>query len=134
MNKKITIAVIAILIIGGGFYWFNKDTTKSSTDTLNQSPVNSGENAEPGNGYNLPVEPAAAKARAELATRLSVDEKSIVILQITENTWNDGCLGLGKANESCLLALVPGFRVEMIADGETYFYRTDMTGSAVRAE
>ncbi|MEK7604610.1 MAG: hypothetical protein AAB442_02340 [Patescibacteria group bacterium] len=49
-------------------------------------------------------------------------------------TWNDGCLGLGGPAESCLQALVPGFRVEMLAQGKTYLYRTDKTGVVVRAE
>lgn len=137
MNNKIIVSLIIIVIFFGGIYWLMSNTTSDEnvpTDT-SQSPVTSGENPQPGSQvHDLPVEPAAATARKDLAAKLSIDEKSIVILQITEKTWTDGCLGLGGANESCLQALVPGFRVEMLAKGKTYFYRTDKTGSVVRAE
>lgn len=104
---------------------------KELPETTNQMPVvTPGESADQG----LPVEPAAASARADLASKLSIDEKSIVIMQVTSTEWSDGCLGLGQAHESCLQALVPGFRVEMLAKGETYAYRTDATGSVLRSE
>lgn len=102
---------------------------------VNQSPIISGGNPEPGNPtYELPVEPAADLARKDLASKLSVDEKDIVIMQITETDWTDGCLGLGGPAESCLQAIVPGFKVELLAKGKTYFYRTDKTGGVMRAE
>lgn len=101
----------------------------------NQSSIVSDDNSQPGNpAYDLPVEPAAAVARKDLAQKLSVSENSIVILKITETTWSDGCLGLGGPAEICLQALVPGFKVEMLAKGKTYFYRTDKTGSVIRTE
>ena len=96
--------------------------------------VTSGENPEPGSIHDMPVEPAAAVARKDLATKLGIGEKSIVIMQITETTWNDSCLGLGGPAESCLQSLVPGFTVEMLAQGKTYIYRTDKSGETVRAE
>jgi hypothetical protein len=135
MNKNVVFgSLFALLLIGGGTY-FVLDTSDNTATTTNQIPATSGENPQPGSSvHDLPVEPAAAAARKDLALRLSVGEKSIVILQITETTWNDGCLGLGGIAESCLQALVPGFRVEMLAEGKTYVYRTDKTGASVRAE
>ncbi len=136
-NTSIIVAVLAVLIIGVGAYVVLAQKT-DDTDTLtvtNQSPiVTSGENPQPGGIHDMPVEPAAAEARKDLAAKLSVEEKSIVILQITDMTWNDGCLGLGGPAESCLQALVPGFRVEMLAKGKSYFYRTDKAGAVIRAE
>lgn len=136
MNKNTLLGVIAIVIIGGGTYLLMISKPTDTTSVTNQSPVvTSGENPQPGSAvHDLPVEPAAAMARKALATKLSVGEKSIVILQITDTTWNDGCLGLGGPTESCLQALVPGFRVEMLVNGETYVYRTDKTGVNIRAE
>ncbi|HEY4503032.1 MAG TPA: hypothetical protein VJC14_01175 [Candidatus Paceibacterota bacterium] len=135
MNKKIITSLIIIVVLIGGAYWLISKE-KLNTNTTSQMPiVTSGENPEPGSEvHNLPVEPAADVARKDLALKLSVDEKSIVIMKITEMTWSDGCLGLGGPAESCLQALVPGFKVEMLAKGETYFYRTDKTGATVRAE
>lgn len=133
MNKKIIFVVLIIGVIA--YFVFSKKTIDAPIE-VNQSPiVTSGENPQPGSTvHDLPVEPAADKARKDLATKLSVDEKSIVILQITEESWTDGCLGLGGPAESCLQALVPGFKVEMLAKGKTYFYRTDKTGDSIRAE
>lgn len=131
--NKILITIILVLIIGG-VYWAYENKTDTQTLTNQMPVVTSGENPQPGGIHDLPVEPAAAIARKDLAAKLSVDEKSIVIMQITNTDWSDGCLGLGKANESCLQALVPGFKVEMLAKGKTYFYRTDKSGSVIRAE
>lgn len=138
MNKNtIVIVIIALIVILAAAYWaFAMNPAAESGPVVNQMPVvTSGENPTPGSQvHDLPVEPAAAAARKDLAAKLSVDEKSIVILQIEEKTWTDGCLGLGGPAESCLQALVEGFRVEMLAQGKTYIYRTDKTGANIRAE
>jgi hypothetical protein len=134
MNKTgyIALAVVLLIIIGGVWLAYAGINTTPKT---NQMPVTSGENPEPGSTvHDLPVEPAAAAARMDLAGKLGVAEKSIVILNIEERTWTDGCLGLGGPAESCLQALVEGFRVEMLAHGTTYFYRTDATGASLRQE
>lgn len=136
MNKNLLLlGVLAVVLIGGGAYWALANKTADTPAETNQMPVTSGENPEPGSQvHDLPVEPAAAAARADLAAKLGVGEKSIVIMQIDEVTWTDGCLGLGGPAESCLQALVPGFKVEMLAQGKTYFYRTDKAGASVRME
>lgn len=137
MNKnKLIIAVVIILVVGG-IYWLlsNKTFNEVIPSMTNQSPITSGENPQPGSTvHDLPVEPAATVARKDLATKLDVDEKSIVIMQITNMEWMDSCLGLGGPAESCLQSLVSGFRVEMLAQGKTYIYRTDKTGETVRSE
>lgn len=113
----------------------NLETGAAATTTAtNPTTVTSGENPEPGSIHDMPVEPAAAVARKDLAAKLGVGEKSIVIMQITDTTWNDSCLGLGGPAESCLQSLVPGFTVEMLAQGKTYIYRTDRSGGTIRAE
>ena len=136
MKKNTLIAVIlAVLVIGVAYWAYANSADVPDTVSESGAPITtSGENPQPGSIHDLPVEPAAAIARKDLAAKLSVDEKSIVILQITDMTWNDGCLGLGGPAESCLEALVPGFRVEMLAKGKTYLYRTDTTGATTRAE
>lgn len=138
MKTNTTVAVVVgLVVVGGVVYWANGGELMPAqpvTET-NQMPITSGENPQPGSAvHDLPVEPAAAAARKDLAAKLSVDEKSIVILQIDEETWTDGCLGLGGPAESCLQALVDGFRVEMLAQGESHTYRTDKTGAVLRAE
>lgn len=140
MNNKTVVSLIIIVLFVVGAYWLISNKKASDSEVVipmesGQGPITSGENPQPGSQvHDLPIEPAAAVARKSLAAKLSIEEKSIVIIQITDTTWNDGCLGLGGPAESCLQALVPGFRVEMLAKGKTYFYRTDKTGTTVRAE
>ncbi len=135
MNKYILIIIIIALIALGFIYWVFSDRTAENGQIVNQSPVvTSGENPEEGGIHDLPVEPSASIARKDLASKLGVAEKSIVILQITDTEWSDGCLGLGKANESCIQSIIPGFRVELLSNGKSYFYRTDKTGVSIRAE
>jgi len=131
--------IIALLAALGGTYWVLTDTTPDAAPPPllmgTTTPTTSGENPEPGSAvHDLPVEPAAAAARQDLATKLGVAVPSIVILTVEETTWNDGCLGLGGPAESCLQALTPGFKVEMLAKGKTYIYRTDAAGAVLRAE
>lgn len=134
MNKNIVWGIIVVVIIAGGAYMLLADRQESDTAT-NPAPVNSGENSNPsGSVHNQPVEPAAAAARKDLAEKLDIEEKDIVIMQITDTTWNNGCLGLAGPDEMCTEALVPGFKVEMDVQGEPYIYRTDKTGAVVRAE
>lgn len=138
MNKTTGTALIIILLVTIGAWLLYKSidtSTESEPAAVIPMTVTSGENPQPGSTvHDLPVEPAAAVARKDLAAKLAVSEKSIVIMQITDTTWNDSCLGLGGPAESCLQALTPGFTVEMLAEGKTYIYRTDKSGAAVRAE
>ena len=56
--------------------------------------------------------------------------------QYSQETWSDGCLGLGGPAESCLAALTDGWQVEIV-DLETsqrYIYRTNLRGDSVRRE
>ncbi|OUL36025.1 hypothetical protein BV372_08995 [Nostoc sp. T09] len=66
------------------------------------------------------------------STRLQQPISRLNIIQAQQQTWSDGCLGLGNANESCIRAVVPGWRVVVAAVGQTLVYHTDQTGSAVR--
>ena len=136
MNNKTIFAILAVMVVIGGVYWaYTNQSTEQATASNPMGSVNSGENAEPGSSvHDLPVEPAAALARKDLAIKLGVEEGSVVIMLVESKTWSDGCLGLGGPAESCLMALVDGFLVEMEAKGKTYVYRTDKTGASIRAE
>ncbi|HYF10146.1 MAG TPA: hypothetical protein VD967_00895 [Candidatus Paceibacterota bacterium] len=136
MNNRTILGIfILLLVAAGGYFLYASDKCRGEkcgdTYTNEMGGTNSGENG--GGVHDLPVEPAAAAARADLAARLGIDQKSIVIMKVEERTWSDGCLGLG-GDQICTQALVDGFRVEMEAGGKTYVYRTDRTGAAVRAE
>jgi len=85
---------------------------------------------------DAPIQPpvAAVAAQRALAELLGVSVEDVVVAKIEEMEWSDSCLGLGGPAESCLMAITPGFRVTLTADGQEYIYRTDRNGTSVRAE
>ncbi len=140
-TNAVILGLIVILLLGGGAYWYSLETSSRMEETANTSdnvigaqvPITSGENPKPGDQvHGLPVEPAAAAARAALALKLGQPESSIVIMNIKDTEWSDGCLGLGGPAESCMMMIVPGFEVELLAKTGTHIYRTDKTGASIR--
>ena len=82
-----------------------------------------------------PLPPVAVvKARQALADTLGIGVEDIEIISYETAEWSDSCLGLGGAAESCLQALVPGWRVELSAEGKSFTARTDELGDAIRFE
>lgn len=58
----------------------------------------------------------------------------IRILKVTPQTWPDGCLGLPHAGEMCTMALVEGYRVEAMVNGQKKVFRTNRDFTAIREE
>jgi heat shock protein HslJ len=79
----------------------------------------------------LPPE-AVLNAQQWLATQLSVAAEQVQVAEIEQAEWTDSCLGLGRANESCLQAITPGWRSVFEVNGQRYEVRTDATGSTIR--
>lgn len=80
-----------------------------------------------------PAAPAQA-ARLALAARLGVQAGDIAVEETEARDWSDSCLGLGGPAESCLAVITPGFRILLVHEGTAYGYRTNISGSVVRAE
>ncbi|MBD2036126.1 hypothetical protein H6F76_13965 [Leptolyngbya sp. FACHB-321] len=74
------------------------------------------------------------KVRQSASQQLKVPSQDVKIVGFTRQTWSDGCLGLGGAAESCLQAIVEGWRVEVTNGQQNLFYRTDGTANAIRLE
>jgi hypothetical protein len=67
----------------------------------------------------------------QISQQLSVSSSELRILQVTQQTWSDGCLGLGAPGTACTQALVPGYRVKVASRENVYVYRTNASGSLV---
>lgn len=76
--------------------------------------------------------PPARAAIAALAKQLTVAENTVRVLSVEGIEWTDGCLGLGGPAESCLQAIVPGYRVLLEANNRQYEVRTDQDAQQVR--
>ncbi|MEL7353838.1 MAG: YbaY family lipoprotein [Cyanobacteria bacterium J06560_5] len=88
-----------------------------------------------------PTEPEAALPdEVEIAVKAALaDEIGDTVTTVesySQQTWSDGCLGLGGPAEACLAALTEGWQVEVVdsATGDRYTYRTNGDGSAVRLD
>ena len=96
----------------------------------------------PSVGVPLPPSSVSDRVLAIAAQELGLPRAELTTLRVNEETWTDGCLGLGQANEGCLQALVEGWQIEVVRndfdsnsqvnDGRSWFYRTDATGNSVR--
>ncbi|MFN8559907.1 MAG: hypothetical protein U0531_21990 [Dehalococcoidia bacterium] len=77
-------------------------------------------------------QPAAVLyARRELAKQAGRPVSQIQTVDVTHQTWPDGCLGLTPTDRSCSQAQVEGFLVTLRLDGRTYEYRTDLHDRAL---
>ncbi|MBW4579109.1 MAG: hypothetical protein KME42_05970 [Tildeniella nuda ZEHNDER 1965/U140] len=72
--------------------------------------------------------------RRDLSQRPNVPIQSLTIARFTRQTWRDSCFGLGGSAESCLQVVVPGWRVEVTNQQQSWFYRTNVTGTSIRLE
>ena len=71
----------------------------------------------------------AAKQRVAQDIGVSEDEVSVVSFVLTE--WQDSCLGVKLPDEICGEMIVPGYKVNMAANGKFYEAHTNADGSIV---
>jgi heat shock protein HslJ len=79
----------------------------------------------------LPPE-AVLDAQQWLATQLGAAAQQVQIVEVEQAEWTDSCLGLGRANESCLQVITPGWRAVFEVNGQRYEVHTNETGSTIR--
>ncbi|MCU0552660.1 MAG: hypothetical protein MUC48_25300 [Leptolyngbya sp. Prado105] len=76
----------------------------------------------------------ATKVRQAASKEFNVPLRDLQVVSFTQETWSDGCLGLGGAAELCSQALVEGWRVEVSSGARNWIYRTDKTANTIRLE
>lgn len=74
------------------------------------------------------------RVRRTIARESGLAASRLRVVGATQQTWHDGCLGLGGAAELCATGLVPGWRVTVTDGSQTWIYRTDNSGRSLRAE
>lgn len=75
---------------------------------------------------------AVQAAQQWLAQELNVTVPEVTIVRAEQTEWQDSCLGLGQANESCLQVVTPGWLAVFAVNGQEYEVHLDETGSTVR--
>lgn len=72
------------------------------------------------------------KVRQAAAQQFNIPLREIQVVNFSQQTWTDGCLGLGGAAESCLQALVEGWQIEVSSGQQNWLYRTDKNADTIR--
>lgn len=76
--------------------------------------------------------PPVEKIRKAVAEMLGISDQDISVVEVQSVTFRDSCLEMGQANESCLAALTPGYRVQFQIMEETAWYHLPEDGSYFR--
>ena len=96
------------------------------------SPKSSNPIASPPAPDRLPVA-LANGVRRQVALQLQLPIQALRITSFSRENWTDGCLGI-KTSNLCPSVLVPGWRIQLSAAAQNWFYRTDEQGGMIRAE
>ncbi|KAB8331614.1 hypothetical protein SD80_024340 [Scytonema tolypothrichoides VB-61278] len=76
--------------------------------------------------------PVASAILRDLSNREPTHVRKIEIIDYSQRTWRDGCMGLPQRDELCTQALVPGWRVVLSNGSQTWIYHTDSNGRFIR--
>jgi hypothetical protein len=88
----------------------------------------------PTNGENIPSQ-LLDNLKKNLAQQNSIDPSSLKVVEASQKTWPDGCLGLANADELCTQQLVEGWRIVLSdSNNKTWVYRSDQAGRIFRLE
>ena len=76
----------------------------------------------------------ARRIQLDLARRLNVPARNIIIGTATPQAWNDQCLGLTQPSESCTDTETKGWRIEVESSQQRWVYRSDRTARRLYLE
>ncbi len=92
-------------------------------------------NTDPVTNQNTNVPPVVAQAVLEdLSQQTQIPLSKLTITKAKKELWSNGCLDLAQEGEFCTQAMVPGWRVFVSGDDQTWIYRTDQQGRSLRVE
>ncbi len=86
---------------------------------------------ENSNNQNLPESVSQAVIQ-DLSRRTNINPNKLKIIRYSQQTWNNGCLGLAKPGEFCTQALVEGWRVVLSDGNKQWIYHTNSNGRSLR--
>ena len=77
------------------------------------------------------LEEVVSAARAHAARRSGRAAATLQLLSAERVTWSDGSLGCPRPGMAYTMALVPGYRVRLAAEGDAWDYHADLRGTLV---
>ena len=75
---------------------------------------------------------AAANMAGVLANQLGIDSSEVTVTSSEAVAWPDACLGVTLEDEMCAQVITPGYKIVLSANGNSYTYHTDQSGSWYR--
>lgn len=76
----------------------------------------------------------AERMMADLSDRAAVSRDAISVVEVESVTWSDGALGCPQPDMGYTMALEPGYRLILSADGKEFHYHTRGTVDFVYCE
>lgn len=70
------------------------------------------------------AEKVVALAIDDLATRLKISPKEVLVIGLEKVQWPDSCLGIHEPGVQCLDVITPGYRLFLRAGGKIWVYHT----------
>jgi hypothetical protein len=70
-------------------------------------------------------------AKQDLAEKLGIDSSKIVVVSIEAVEWPNSCLGVLQKDVYCAQMITPGYQIVLQAEGQTYEYHTNKSGSGI---
>jgi hypothetical protein len=110
------LSIVLVAVATWGCSWASKTREAPSPSAALQSP-----------GLELQVQ----AARADAARRTGIDAASLELAAAEQVTWLDGSLGCPEPEVMYTQALVPGYRVRLVAGGKVLDYHADALGKMV---
>lgn len=86
---------------------------------------------------STPAQPPQALVntlRQALSQQTGIPAKKLRVIESSQKTWPNGCLGLARPDEMCTQMMIPGWRVVFSNGTQRWVYRTDATGKTYRLE
>lgn len=134
-SRNLTLVFFAIAVFILGNSCANIDSTKVSASPNSSNLPSSSIQKSPSQSDEPVIFPQELSKRVieDLSQRTGIPTQKLTILRYSQETWPDGCLGIGNPDELCSMALVDGWQIEVsVANSPSRFYRTDLTGENLR--
>lgn len=70
----------------------------------------------------------------DASEKSGIPASQLRIVKVERQTWSDGCLGLGGADQLCSQSMVSGWRIVVANSERQWVYRTNQVGSVVKMD
>ncbi len=88
---------------------------------------------------SLPTDPPAREwpeavlpVRDHIVDTLGIPAEQVRLVSAEHVSFRDGCLGVAKPDEMCLMVITPGYRVTVATPKGNFIFHMNESGSAIR--